>query len=344
MAKIKPTPLTLHYELSGADFALNPGASHFIYFDLWKDISAVSRRFNRQGKDLAISGIRIMSNATCEIMVARLPPTWVTYEAWEASFRAWQRLDRVAQESNPDTDMRAKYRDFKVYFDNVHRGHATDSDVTMPFPVGVLAGAGNASAAYEWEYSRIQFPEDTSLAAQNLHMIGGDSLSGSQSLGVIHNYALARERPMSTDPNVPVSGLGDFGDSYLNRMFDFGDSFDEVIADSVQFNNEPPYPVGLWPEDAAGNQTGEFYPGGANYMNAASHHEIASTSIYNNRSADLKANGFVGGFVAPFGLVQMVLRNPAASGDATSYIVDVYVDLLPGPANGVMGRSMLEGN
>lgn len=339
MAKIKPTPLTLHYYL---ETSVDANQTHFYYFDLWQHISAVSRRFNRQGQDLAISGIRFMSSHTAAISVARLPPTWITYEAWESSFRAWQRLDRIAQESNPDSLMNAKYRDFKVFMDNIHASAASQSEVSTPVPVGVAAGIGNASAAYEWDYSRIQFPEDTGLTTQQLHMLGANSTSGTQTLGVIHNYALARERPMSSDPNVPVSSLGAFGDSYLNTMFDFGDSFDDVIAASIEENNEPPYPVGLWPEDAAGNQTGEFYPGGANYMNSASAHEIASTSIYNNQASTLKANGFVGGFVAPLGLIQMELLNPTDS--TNSYLIDVYIDLLPGPSHGVMGRSMLEGN
>lgn len=338
MAKIKPTPLTLHYYL---EESLTAGASHFFYYDLWQHISAVSRRFNRQGQDLAISGIRFMSSHTAAISVARIPPTWVSYEAWEASFRAWQRLDKLAQESNPDSLMNAKYRDFKVYMDNIHATNDTDT-TTTPVPVGVAEGIGNTSVAYEWEYSIIQFPEDTGLVAQRMHMIGANSTSGTQTLGVIHNYALARERPMSSDPNVPVSSLGAFGDSYLNTMFDFGDSFDEVIQDAVEQNNEPPYPVGLWPADAADQQTGEYYPGGANYMNAVSSHEVASTSIYNNQASSLKANGFVGGFIAPLGLVQMELYNPTSS--TNSYKIDVYIDLLPGPSHGVMGRSMLEGN
>lgn len=337
MAKIKPTPLTLHYYL---ETTISGGASHFYYYDLWQHISAVSRRLNRQGQDLAISGIRFMSSHTAAISVARISPTWIAYEAWEASFRAWQRLDRLAQESDPDSRMNAKYRDFKVYMDNIHATAGTG--VTTPVPVGVAAGIGNASAAYEWEYSIIQFPEDTGLTAQRMHMIGPNSTSGTLTLGMIHNYALARERPMSSDPNVPVSSLGAFGDSYLNTMFDFGDSFDEVIQDAIEQNNEPPYPVGLWPEDAAGNQTGEFYPGGANYMNAISSHEVASTSIYNNQASSLKANGFVGGFIAPLGLVQMEVLNP--TNDEESYKIDVYIDLLPGPSHGVMGRSMLEGN
>jgi len=343
MAKIKPTPLTLHYTLTET---VNDGASMFYYYDLWRDISAVSRRMNRQGKDLAIAGIRIMSNHSCDISVARLPPTWVTYEAWEASFRAWQRLNRMAQESS-DTDINARYRDFKVYFDSIHAEAATSALADSPVPVGVAATIGNASVAYEWQYSRIEFPEDTGLATQQLHMIGGNDTSGSlHTLGVIHNYALARARPNSSEPNVPVSDLGAFGDSYLNTMFDFGDSFDDVISEAVEANNEPPYPVGLWPDDPAGARTEEFYPGGANFMAAASQHEIASTSIYNNFSSNLKANGFIGGFVAPLGLVQMELYNPNSGsvGDNLSYVIDVYVDLLPGPANGVMGRSMLEGN
>lgn len=287
-----------------------------------------------------------MSNATVDLAVSRLPTTWVTYEAWESSFRAWQRLNRLAQESNPDSLMNAKWRDFKVYMDNNHRKSDTLSAFDRAIPVGVAAGIGNASCAYEWVYSTIDFPEDTDITGSYpLHMIGGNDLTGSQSLGIIHNYALARERPMSSEPNVPVSATGGFGDSYLNTLFDFGDSFEQVTDAAITENDEPPYPVGLWPEDPAGNQTGEYYPGGANYLGAIAQHVVSDISIYNNRAADIRANAFVPGFSAPLGLVAMVFTAPDATEPVTtSYNLDVFVDLVPGPSNGVMARSMLEAN
>lgn len=336
---MKPSPLTLHYEFQ-SDFT----STRYLYFDLFKDISATSRRFNRQGQELAISGIRFVGNKTLDVELATLPNTWCTYQAWEATFRAWQRQNRIAQESNPDGPANAKYRDFKVYFDNAHMLHNTETEVEVMWPVGVYAGVGASATTYEWEYSELVFPKDTDLDdPYRLFMIGDNDITN-YGLGVIHNYALSRSRPQPSEPNVPVNDLGVWGAGYLQMMFDTGEQYAEVMDRAINDNDEPPYPVGDWPEDpGTGLPTGEFYPGGANYLGGVIHHVEQSICIYNNRDGDIRANGYMSSFTAPLGMLCLIMNAPVGTGEQP-FDYDIFIDLMPGPSQGVMARSMLEAN
>jgi hypothetical protein len=336
---MQPAPQTLHYDLTitGSD-------THYYYFDFFRDLSVASRRFLRQGSVLPLQGLRFVADKTCTVKVAALPYTWVTAEAWEASFRAWQKLNRRAMADDEDSEA-ARYLDFKVFFDSQHADAGSDDETTVLQPVGHLAGTGSSDVGYEWIYSQVNIPEDLDIAqgGYQLHMIGDNDFVGGNSLGMIHNYALSRARPQDEDPNMPVDDLGQLGGSYLNLMFDFaGGSLQDVIEEVVGDNNEPPYPVGM-STNVAGQPTGEFYPGGANFLGAADQHEYARTSIYNNQastSANLEANGFLPGAILPLGLLRMTVINHDSGGLA----LQVYADMVPGERRGYTTISMLEMN
>lgn len=330
---MKPAPMTLNYTLTVG--SLN---TEWYYFDFFKDLSVASRRGLRQGNVLPLQGLRFTASHTCTVAVSALPFTWVTAEAWEASFRAWMKLNRRALSEDGESQ-RAKYLDFKVYFDTLHVRHETETDVHIPHPEGHQAGTGNSQVGYEWDYSGIQIPEDLDMDEGNwpLHMLGENHTSGVKSLGVIHNYALARARPQAVDPNVPVDGVGDLGGSYLNLMFDFGGgSLQDVVENVVGENNEPPYPVGM-ETDPAGSPTGEYYPGGANFLGSGDQHEFGRTSIYNIRDDAILANGFLPGALLPLGLLRMKVINHADGG----LQLRVWADMVPGERDGYSTISML---
>lgn len=334
---MQPAPMTLAYDTDVSE----PSGTIYNYFDFFRDLSVAGRRFLRQGQVLPIQGLRFVANQPCTITASVLPFTWVTAEAWEATFRAWQKLNRRAMADDEDSE-KAKYLDFKVYFDNIHRDAASIADVETPRPIGHEAGTNRADVGYEWLYSRIQIPEDLDIAQGGypIHMIGPNDTTGNQSLGIIHNYALARARPQDEDPNMPVDSLGQSAGSYLNLMFDFGGgSLQDVVENVIGDNNEPPYPVGM-NLDAAGQPTGEFYPGGANFLGAADQHEYARTSIYNNQTSSLEANGFLPGALAPLGLLRLKVTNHGSG----SLLMRTYVDFVPGNKRGYSTISMLEMN
>lgn len=335
---MRPSPLTLFYET-----AITGSTEEIIYLDVWQAIAAVQRRAARQGQVLPIAGIRFNSDKQLTVKVATIPNTWVTAEAWEATFRAWSKLNREALASTDDS-ARARYLDFKVYMDLLHSDAVRTPTPTLYslLPTGVVAGVGHASTAYEWDYSKIVFPEDSTVGnlAYPLHMVGPNDLSGNMSLGVIHNYALSRARPMDVDPNMPVDATGALGGSYLVTMFDDGANLQPVAANVVGQNNEPPYPLGE-ETDPAGNPTGEFYPGGANYLAAVDQHRVAKFAVYSAAASAQTGNGFCPGFLAPLGLIKLSIDNLEAGAAA----VEFFIDLVPGEgANGILSQSMLEMN
>lgn len=330
---MKPAPMTLNYDLG-----ISPSNTEWYYFDFFKDLSVASRRGIRQGNVLPLQGLRFVADQTCTIAVSALPFTWVTAEAWEATFRAWSKLNRRALSEDGES-VKAKYLDFKVYFDRLHRQHTYESDVHIAHPSGHEAGTGNSQVGYEWDYSGVTIPEDLDLTAGTwkLHMLGENVTTGVKSLGVIHNYALARARPQAVDPNVPVDDGGDLGGSYLNLMFDMGGgSLQEVVENVVGENNEPPYPVGM-ETDPTGGPTGEYYPGGANFLGSADQHEFARTSIYNIRDPLILSNGFLPGTLLPLGLLRMKIVNHSEG----SLLLTVYADMVPGDRQGYSTISML---
>lgn len=334
---MQPAPQTLHYQLS-----ISGSSTKYFYYDFFRDLSVAGRRFLRQGSVLPLQGIRLVSDQTCTVSVQALPFTWITAEAWEASFRAWQKLNRRAMADDENSE-KARYLDFKVYYDSQHRGAGSDADTDTPRPVGHEAGTNRADVGYEWNYSAVQIPEDLDIqhGRHYMFMLGPNSFAGNgQGLGVIHNYALSRSRPQDEDPNVPVDDNGALGGSYLNLMFDFGGgSLQNVINDVVGDNNEPPYPVGM-NLDTAGQPTEEFYPGGSNFLGGAEQHEFARTSIYNNQASTIQANGFLPGALLPLGLLRMKVENHTEAG----LNLNVYADMVPGNKRGYTTISMLEMN
>lgn len=335
---LRPSPLTLMF-----DTPITGNTNETIYLDLWQCIATVQRRSTRQGKVLAVAGIRFCSDKQLTIDVSTLPNTWVTAEAWNATFDAWSRLNRMAL-AETDDSARARYLDFKVYMDTNHSEavrNPTTTNYTL-LPAGVSNGTGHSQTGYEWDYSRISFPEDSSVGASEypLHMVGPNDFTGHESLGVIHNYALSRARPQDVDPNVPVDDLGALGGSYLTTMFDMGSNLQTTAANVIGENNEPPYPVGM-ETDPTGGPTGEFYPGGANYLGTVDYWKVAKFAVYSAASSAGYGNGFCPGFLAPLGLVKIVIDN-VEEGAAD---LEFFIDLVPGEGpNGILSQSMKEMN
>lgn len=343
---MQPAVQSLYYLL---DIPNDPTTKYF-YFDFFRDLSVANRRSYRQGSVLPLQGLRFVADQTCTLNVSALPFSWVVAESWEASFRAWQKLNRMAMADDDDSE-RAKYLDFKVYMDSMHKiaADGTNATIESPQPVGHVSGTAHSEVGYEWQYSVVQVPQDLDLQAGtwSMFMLGDNVTSGTGSgLGMIHNYALARARPPGEDPNVPVDDNGQTGGSYLNLMFDFGGgSLQDVVQNVVGQNNEPPYPVGLM-TSAAGQPTEEYYPGGANFLGAADQHEFARTSIYSNRlsktdpATSLQANGYLPGTMLPLGLLKLTVVNHSSG----TLNLHVYADMIPGNQRGYMSMSMLEMN
>jgi hypothetical protein len=106
----------------------------------------------------------------------------------------------------------AKYRDFKIGYDKDH----TFANNLLPLGYGISAATG----AYAWDFSEIQIPNDPNpgdTTAYPLFLLGPAS-AGKK--GLVHGYAMSRQRPHQIDPNVP------FGPSWMIDAFDVGDNLE----------------------------------------------------------------------------------------------------------------------
>ena len=116
-SKIEPAVMTLYVPTSSVG-----GVTSSIteYIDLSQVASLVNRRFYRQGLNWAVSGIKVLSQTgfVGSITCAKLPNTWVMANAWEKSFRAWQRMNTEAL--SEAESVRPRFLDFKVYADSDH--------------------------------------------------------------------------------------------------------------------------------------------------------------------------------------------------------------------------------
>ncbi len=89
-SKIQPAVQTLSFNFQPSKL---PPGGQFFYLDLSQVASIVNRRFYRQGLNWAVGGFKLSTTATTvgNVFINKLPTTWVMSNAWEKSFRAWQK-------------------------------------------------------------------------------------------------------------------------------------------------------------------------------------------------------------------------------------------------------------
>lgn len=315
-------PMTIYFEVD-----LNESGEAFRTIDISQCVSMLSRKRYRQGLEWAVSGIRVNSPQAIGITVATLPQTWSCAQAWKTGFRAWRKMNAEA-ERDMTVDNEARYMDYKIFFDKNHSDSGEPQWAPNLLPYGASPAA--PAAVYDWNYSEYHWPDDSDMAGATrlVHMIGDDQ--GAVSIGLIHNYANLRARPMVDDPNVPELGSG----SVFTSLFDDGGDSDAVLVDISQMNDDPPYYTGIDPTEE------EYYPGGKNYRNDWYSWQISVTNVYNSGSGN-SGNGFIPGFTAYAGLVRLYLYSGAGS---VVQNIGLYLDLLPGPHDGYMARPMQEVN
>jgi len=307
VAKIEPAVKSLR-------FTLDPTIGQYQYIDLMQCASVLNRRAYRQGMNVAVGGFTVIGSGTGTgfITVNRLPETWVMSNAWTKGFRAWQRQQNETLEDGDQESVKARFNDFKIYFDQAHYDANTRPTGSNLLPLGT---AGVAYPAGEWDYSQIVVPNYGAPGTNwepYMQMIGGQPPVGSPaSFGLIQAYANSRATPQSPDPVVTPGLLG--LDNVFKSMFDVGDNNADILANVVGKNNDLPYDQDDYPGEV-GDQA-EF---------------VSSIRIVNTQSQTQVAGG-----AFPCGLIQ--LDTSALSG-----AVQFIVHLVPGPARGYLAESMLE--
>ena len=304
-SKIEPAVLTMGFVL--------PDGAATSTICLSQVASIVNRRFYRQGINWAVAGFKVISpgNATGSLSIGQIPNTWVTSNAWQKAFRAWnkQQMDMV-EEAGAQSAV-ARFRDFKVYADTTH--------VAAGFAGNLLPidFAGAPYAAGEWEASQIVVPNSGAPGVNvewSLHMVGANFNNPGQSRGVLEGYADSRAFPQSPDPVHPAM---DSTNNWMAQMFDVGDNIGDVIDNATDKNDNLPYPQ-------------VDYPGGETQAPTLQYHDsaiISATTIGGVTS--LKGGNF------PCGLIRI-----ASTIDTPGTILQI--NLVPGNHRGYLCEPMTE--
>lgn len=328
--KIQPAVQTMTF-LTPSVFA---GSSERFYVDLSQVASILNRRFYRQGINWAVAGFKFQSTLPSQIQVCKLPNTWVTSNAWEKSFRMWDKQQKDDLEEAGGMSAMAKFRDFKIFMDTNHVDDyivaGRDLNATNLLPIAVPVTGPVTATGGEWQPSDIVVPNllpDASGSEVDpdeflLHMVGDNNHLGI-SRGMIAGYAQSRSFPQSPDPVTPdlTSDL-----NWMRQMFDVGNDNAEVVANATNKNDDLPYP-----------QT--TYPGGAIQLSGLQSHDVAdiySTSSTTNTGI-VRAKG--GNF--PCGLIAFdVAPRSGEVGAETAFLIQI--DLVPGNHRGYLCEPMTE--
>ena len=348
-------PLTYNFFSHPTDgeigLTVDPGDIGNFYIDLSQVASLGSRKFFRQGLNWAVGSINIFtrssSDLTGQVLVSKLPDTWVMANAWEKSFRAWQRMNKEALEEAPST--KPKFLDFKVYADEAHHDIGGDANL-LPNNVVVNAlgvSTTNVASPGEWEYSKVVIPKtdgtdgvhNRELIATGASFPGQSAATGYDAVSLIEGYAASRGLPDILDPNTPTdmdSASGDVPENWMSALFNDGTTQDAIVlADMQTENNQAPYPFenGLVPGGGGATWTDTYYPGGANQLPGLEVHDFAefsATTIGNETT--LKGGNFM------CGLIKLSVFN---NGDA-SVVVGIQLNMVPGPHRGYLCEPMTE--
>lgn len=249
-----------------------PGGTGSFTADLSQMASLINRRFYRQGINWAVAGIKILTNGQGSVTVKKLPNTWVMSNAWEKSFRAWQRMNNEALSESES--VKPRFLDFKIYADEIH--HAAGYTTNL-LPLDGQLPIAQPYAVGEWEPSKIVVPETTTAtgAATSYELVAvgannpGAGASGLNAKSLIEGYASSRGLPNIEDPNTP-DDAANYTENWMLAMFNDGNLQDnEVVTDMITENNLSPYPF-----ENDGVNLDTMYPGGANQAPGLQVHDI----------------------------------------------------------------------
>ena len=312
----------------------SPGAGNteISYIDLSQVASLANRRFYRQGINWAVAGIKVLSLQPGAVSVYKLPNTWVMSNAWEKSFRTWQKMNNAALAETES--VRPKFLDFKVYADEQHHQLGYGANL-LP-----LAPFGAATVSGEWEPSKVVIPEtSTSTGAVTefeLIAVGannpGAGASGLNAKSLIEGYAASRGLPDVLDPNTP-DDAANYGENWMTAIFNEGTLQDStVVGEMIDENNIAPYP---FENDGVNGDT--MYPGGANQMSGLQWHDVVQ--IYSSSGVPGAGVGTqrIKGGNFPCGLIRLDWTP-----DETNANLVIQIDLVPGNHRGYLCEPMTE--
>lgn len=236
-SKLQPAVETLTFSTPN----LSPGYNGRFYIDLGRAASEVNRRAYRQGRQWMVAGFTFLSSGTGSIGVTKLPVTWVTANAWEKTFRAWDAQQMKAIKDAGAQSTVSKYRDFKIGMDDAHyTAKGTQFDLVP------IDGAGAPYSQGEWDWAEVSLLNAGGAGVTDddfLVMCGAD---GANTRSMILGYERSRAYPEATTPEEQNPNT-----SFLSSMFDVASANSAIIENATDRNDDAPYDR----DDYPGNDT-----------------------------------------------------------------------------------------
>ena len=241
--KTSPTVTRLSFEFDGS-------GTEFI--DIAQALSAINRKFYRQGVYYYVNSVEIYNNETGVVDLHTLPDTWVTKNSHSRGFQLFQKMN--AMSDGPVSSVgRPKYHDFKVFMD---QRHAAQGASTPPSLHTINAGS-SAITSDDWVYSQFVSADDdgdTSQEADNftVHIAGGHVGSSDDwtSVGLIRSYGESRRTVQPTNAPGSASNIPDqsvSADPMMN-IFDFSseEQMNDIVDNLTTDNDAPPYDFNVY--------------------------------------------------------------------------------------------------
>lgn len=244
MASQDSAVMTMNFEMNGVENEV---------IDLSQCASILNRRFYRQGLNWAVAGFRIGYNGTLadsvpgfSVGIYQAPQSWVVSGAWKKSMEMWRKQQNEALAESGSLDQKSRYADFKVYLDTMHAQRGFADNLIPVTPGGFTpVGVNQPFPAGEWEYSQIVIPVSGGGGGASEHylkLLGEDGVPVNH-MSCIDGYQKGRAVPFSPDPAIPNPA----DDSWMNEMFDDGNTFSAVVDNAVDKNNDLPYDQDNYP-------------------------------------------------------------------------------------------------
>lgn len=234
--KTTPTQTRLVFEI--------PAQTTGGYIDLAQALSAINRRFYRQGVYYYVNSFEVQNLEEGYVDLQVAPDTWMTKNAWNRAFATFQKMN--AQSDTP----RPKYHDFKVFLDANHRTDVQGGTNNL-MPCGAAGiGGGTTETIWtdEWQYAQFvsmvdRTPESTTPNEFNMHVIGGHSGTGPSSynsVGMIYSYSASRSYP---DPDGEPTLMTGNDDDPLTQLFQASEvhAIEEISEHLDISNDQTPY-------------------------------------------------------------------------------------------------------
>ncbi len=324
MARIQPSVLSVVVDLQSDNSGIQ-------YVDSAQILAAINRRGYRQSKMRYLASAELevtkVNSDGYDVSLITIPDTWVTRNAWYKAFRIWKKMQEPVLDNAPS--VKAKWNDFKVYFDAIHAALGTGANLEAQGLAGVIAGG-------EWNDSTMVPPEQVQVTGSDpvtavatvvdkftLHMLGEDTGgplpdANLDSGAIIQMYAETRALE-EVGAVVPADIEKSWGMMLTERDMQTSEELVEVVTAE---NDTPPYDVDVYPGmKDSGLESGIEQWGG----------NIASTG--------LEQVIRVQGFALPLGLLKIIV----ASGGSQAYVtgdVRLRLNFIPGPDKGYLTSEM----